>query len=237
MYRPTLNELFRPFRAGLDATAANPLLKPERLTGAESGLDYRRDGVTLSLTAFANRLQDSIANVTLGQGPGTFPGVGFVAAGGDYRQRQNINSVRVNGLEASGQAKRGQWTVRAAAGLADAKVAADGPALPLDGLRPAQTPRFNAGLGTTWEHDGRLASLSLRHVGNQSEDDLNQRRLPPATTLDAFAAWPLGKHLQILFRGETLLDELVAAGLGGDGSVERATPRTLWLGLRFQPKR
>ncbi|NUQ17307.1 MAG: TonB-dependent receptor, partial [Sphingomonas sp.] len=28
---PTLNELFRPFRAGADATAANPLLDPERL--------------------------------------------------------------------------------------------------------------------------------------------------------------------------------------------------------------
>ena len=32
---PTLNELFRPFRAGLDATAANPDLDPEKLVGAE----------------------------------------------------------------------------------------------------------------------------------------------------------------------------------------------------------
>ena len=31
---PTLNELFRPFRAGADATAANPELDPERLAGA-----------------------------------------------------------------------------------------------------------------------------------------------------------------------------------------------------------
>ena len=33
---PTLNELFRPFRVGPDATAANPLLDPERLRGAEA---------------------------------------------------------------------------------------------------------------------------------------------------------------------------------------------------------
>ena len=39
---PTLNELFRPFRAGADATAANPDLDPERLAGAEAGLDYAK---------------------------------------------------------------------------------------------------------------------------------------------------------------------------------------------------
>jgi vitamin B12 transporter len=39
---PTLNELFRPFRAGLDATAANPDLDPERLAGAEAALEYAR---------------------------------------------------------------------------------------------------------------------------------------------------------------------------------------------------
>ena len=32
------------------------------------------------MTGFVNRLSHAIANVTLGQGPGTFPQVGFVAA-------------------------------------------------------------------------------------------------------------------------------------------------------------
>ena len=27
-------------------------------------------------------------------------------------------------------------------------------------------------------------------------------------------------------------DETVVAGIGGDGAVERATPRTFWIGLR-----
>src|SRR6185369_622327 len=66
---PTLNELFRPFRAGLDATAANPNLDPERLAGAEAGGDYANGPIRLSLTGFANRLEDAIANVTLGHGP------------------------------------------------------------------------------------------------------------------------------------------------------------------------
>jgi vitamin B12 transporter len=232
---PTLNELFRPFRAGLDATAANPLLDPERLAGVEAGVDYRRDGFALSLTGFANRLSDSIANVTLGQGPGTFPGVGFVGAGGTYRQRQNLHAIRVRGIEASGEMRQGPWTFRAGASLADAEVRADGAAAPLAGLRPAQTPRFTAGAGIGWDDRRRTFSFSLRHVGGQFEDDLNERELPPATTLDAFAAWPLGRRFEILLRAENLFNELVVAGIGGDGSIERATPRTLWLGLRLKP--
>ena len=54
---PTLNELFRPFRAGLDATAANPELDPERLAGAEAGLEFERGPLRLSLTGFVNRLE------------------------------------------------------------------------------------------------------------------------------------------------------------------------------------
>ena len=107
---PTLNELFRPFRAGLDATAANPDLKPERLAGAEAGIDYARGPLRLSLTAFANRLKQAIANVTLGQGPDIFPGVGFVAAGGAYSQRAECRcgeGARDRGFGANGRAVRG----------------------------------------------------------------------------------------------------------------------------------
>ena len=60
-----------------------------------------------SITAqdIVNRLKNAIANVTMGQGPGVFPGVGFVAAGGTYRQRENVNAVKVRGIEASAPAR------------------------------------------------------------------------------------------------------------------------------------
>src|SRR5207302_6656076 len=67
---PTLNELFRPFRAGADATAANPNLDPERLAGAEAGIEFAHGPWRLSATGFVNRLSNAIANVTLGHGPG-----------------------------------------------------------------------------------------------------------------------------------------------------------------------
>lgn len=228
---PTLNELFRPFRAGPDATAANALLDPEVLTGIDLGFDWRRGGLDLQLTAFANRLSEAIANVTLGQGPGVFPGVGFVA--GQYRQRRNLDAVRVYGLEASAGARRGPWSLRLGASLTDARVDADGLAAALDGLRPAQTPSRVLTAAVAWESRGWAASLMLRHSGRQYEDDLNQRRLPAATIVDAFMAWPLAQRLQLVARAQNLFDKQVLAGLDDDGTAERATPRTLWLGLRF----
>jgi vitamin B12 transporter len=84
-----------------------------------------------------------------------------------------------------------------------------------------------------WHDGGRSASLLIRRVGAQYEDDLNTQRMRPATTIDAFVAWPLAGRLQLVARGENLLDETVIAGLGSDGTVERATPRTLWIGLRL----
>ncbi len=232
---PTLNELFRPFRARADATAANPSLEPERLAGVEIGARYVRGGVSLSGTAFANRLEDSIANVTLGQGPGVFPGVGFTT--GEYRQRRNLDGVRVRGVELSAEVRRGPLTASGSASFTDAEVQGNGAAAVLDGLRPAQTPRIGLTGGLAWDKDGRSLSLVVRHVSAQYEDDLNRDRLPPATTVDAFAAWPLSRRLQVFARGENMLDELVVAGIGSDGSVEHATPRTLSIGVRLQSRR
>ena len=230
----TLNELFRPFRAGPDATAANAELDPERLAGAEAGVEFACGPLRLSLTGFANRLNDAIANVTLGEGPGTFPGVGFVGSGGTFRQRENLHAVQVRGLEASAQWSRGPWLLRAGASLSNARVYAGGAAAQLDGLRPAQTPKFAATLAGGWEQDGKGTQLVVRRVGVQYEDDLNLRRLKGATTLDAFASWPIAPRLLLVARGENLFDSLIMAGIAGDGSVERATPRTLWIGLRLR---
>ena len=231
---PTLNELFRPFRAGADATAANPALNPERLIGVEAGSEYSRGPLRVSVTAFANKLNDAIANVTLGKGPGVFPEVGFVGAGGTFSQRQNVDAVNVRGLEASASWTDGPWSVNAGASFTHARMEGSGAAIFLDGLRPAETPKFAGTLALGWEKGGRGAQLVLRRVGAQFDDDLNSDVLKPATTLDAYLAWPLTRRLQIVARGENITDALVMAGINGDNSIERATPRTLWIGLRLR---
>jgi outer membrane receptor protein involved in Fe transport len=233
---PTLNELYRPFRVGADATAANAALAPERLRGAEAGLEIHpiraaRIGVTL----FANRLAGAIANVTLSQGPGVFPGVGFVAAGGQFRMRENVDAVVSRGLELDASVELGRFRLAAGYSLADAAVRASGPAAPLDRLRPAQTPRHGFAASLAWQGPGgAYASASARYVSGQYEDDLNREPIPGAFTLDAVAAIPVGRGLAIEARGENLTDKEVIAGISGTGVLERATPRTLWIGLRWR---
>jgi outer membrane receptor protein involved in Fe transport len=104
----------------------------------------------------------------------------------------------------------------------------------LNGLRPAQTPQFAGSLTGSWNLNGRSAELALQRVGPQFEDDLNTRVLKGATTLDASAAWPIWRRVQLTARVENVTDALVMAAFNGDGSIERATPRTLWIGLRLR---
>jgi outer membrane receptor protein involved in Fe transport len=101
-------------------------------------------------------------------------------------------------------------------------------------LRPTQTPRFSATLAAGWQHDAKGAQVVLRRVGAQFDDDLNTDNLTAATTLDAFAAWPLTRRFQLVARAENLTNALVMVGIGGDDSIERATPRTLWIGVRLR---
>lgn len=233
---PTLNELYRPFRVGLDATAANAALAPERLRGIEAGLDFRpAPAARIGLTLFANRLTDAIANVTLGQGPGTFPGVGFVAAGGQFRMRDNVDAIDSRGVELDGSLAFGRFRLTAGYSFADAEVHAGAAALPLDGLRPAQTPRHSVAASLAWQGPrGAYAWLGARYVSGQYEDDLNRQRIAGALTFDAVAELPVGRGLVVAARAENLTDEEVVAGISGAGVIERATPRTLWLGLRWR---
>lgn len=231
---PTLNELYRPFRVGADATAANAALSPERLTGVDGGVTLApADNVSISGTLFWNRLDNAIANVTAGQGPGTFPGVGFVAAGGVYRVRQNLDAIRSTGVEIDASWKSGPFTALASWSHVDARVEASGAAAPLDGLRPAQTPRDQMSATLAWRDGGYALSATVRHVASQFDDDQNSRTLKAATTVDAFAGVRILPGVSIEARGENLFDRRVEAGISGANIIERATPRTLWIGVRY----
>jgi outer membrane receptor protein involved in Fe transport len=232
---PTLNELYRPFRVGADATAANAELAPERLRGVEGGVEYRPlANLRIGATLFANRLSRGIANVTLGRGPGVFPGVGFVGAGGEYRMRRNIDAIEVRGVELDARLDLGSWSLSGGYSFADAEVVASGPAVALNGRRPAQTPRHSLSSSLSWQQEsGGRASLSARYAGRQYEDDRNEQILADALTFDAAVSVPLSTGVKLEARAENFTDERVVAGISGAGIIERATPRTLWIGLRY----
>ncbi len=231
---PTLNELYRPFRVGADATAANELLTPERLKGAEIGFDLESGDFRFGATAFANKLDNAIANVGLGVGPGNFPGVGFVAAGGVYRKRQNLDAIDSKGVEIEASYAVRDFRLTAGYAYIDAKIEASGVATALEGLRPAQAPRHFANIGASYDNDVVSANLNARYVGGQFEDDTNSRRLGSAFTLDAGVGYRLGGKLRVELRAENLFDARVEAAIGSDGVVERATPRTIWAALSVE---
>lgn len=232
---PTLNELYRPFRVGDDVTAANAALAPESLSGIEAGIDYAPVTVLrVSGTLFYNRLDDAIANVTLGQGPGVFPGAGFVPPGGLYRQRRNLDGIESTGIELDASLRFTAWNLRFSYAFTDAEVDASGPAAPLDGLRPAQVARHNASVTLAYGREfGPDASVTLRYLGGRLEDDLNQFRLDDAMVVGARVAYPIYGPLEIELRAENIFNARVEAGTGSDGIIERAMPQSFWAGLRF----
>ncbi len=230
---PTLNELYRLYRVGTDAIAANADLSPERLRGIDGGIDYDPlPNLHIAATLFTNRLSNAIANVTLGQGPGTFAQVGFVT--GRFQMRENIRAISSKGAELDARLAIGQWSVSASYAYTDARVHADGVAAGLDGLRPAQTAKNSASATLAWQRPESVGlSATLRYSGLQYEDDLNTEVLRHAVTLDAVALVPIAHGFSVELRGENVINTQVDAGISGADIVERASPRTLWIGLRY----
>jgi vitamin B12 transporter len=231
---PTLNELYRPFRVGTDATAANELLTPERLKGAEIGLDFDDDETRFAATFFINKLDSAIANVSAGTGPGVFSGVGFVAAGGIYRKRQNLDAIESKGIEIDFSRQFGDFTLSAGYAYVDAEVSASGISAALNGLRPAQVPRHFGSVGANYAGDDWQIGTKLRYIGSQFEDDANRTRLRDALTADATASYRVTGNLRFELRAENLFDAQVQAAISGAGIIERASPRSISAGFSLE---
>ncbi|WP_126176152.1 TonB-dependent receptor domain-containing protein [Tsuneonella rigui] len=216
---PTLNELYRPFTVFPVVTQANAELRNERLDGYEAGIDFTPSStVDLSLTAFDNRVKQAIANVTIGP---------------NLRERQNIDAIHARGIEASAQLKFGKLSFAGSLAWTDAETRGSGAAAALDGNRPAQTPRWTASGTLSWRPAAdALVAATLRHVGDQFEDDLETDVLPAATTLDLYAQVPLSGRVALVLRGENLTGETIITR-NQAGSIDIGAPRTLWAGIKL----
>lgn len=216
---PTLNELYRPFVVFPIVTQANAALENERLEGFEAGVDVMpAEGVQFSLTAFGNRVKNAIANVTLTP---------------TLRQRQNLPAIDARGLELGASITRGQISFDGTLAYTDAEVDGRGDSLALDGNRPPQTPRWAAAATLAWKPAPRWQfAATLRHIGAQFESDRETDRLPPVTTLGAYAQVPLFQEFSLVLRGENLTGETIVTRNAG-GALDLGVPRTLWAGVRY----
>lgn len=245
--RPTLNEIYRPFRAGANVTEANAALRTERVTSGEVGAEWRffddagspgtsgtAPPLTLSATAFWSDLRDAVGNVTIARGPGTFPIVGVIAAGGVGRQRLNLDRIEVNGLELAAT-----WHATKNLGLTaaflsnDATVRQASVAPALVGKRVAQVPRFNASVGATWRGPGGLTiTPRVRWIDRQFEDDENLLTLGEVVVVDLGVSYPLSGRIDLFLNAENLGDARIETGRSADGVVNVGTPRLIFGGLR-----
>lgn len=217
---PTLNELYRPFVVFPVTTRANAALANEKLVGFEGGIDFAlSDRVRVSLTAFDNKVNHAVANVTIAT---------------NLRERRNVDAVHAQGMEFSTGLRFGKFGFDGSLALTDAWVEASGLSTLLDGKRPAQTPKLAASGTLSWRpREHWLLAATLRHTGAQFEDDLETDLLPAATTLDAYAEMPLVGPFSLVLRAENLTDtEVVTRNQAG--SIDLGTPRTLWAGVKVR---
>jgi outer membrane receptor protein involved in Fe transport len=228
---PTLNELYRPFQVGTGPrTAANENLGPETLRGAEAGFEVVTPvGLTTRVTGFWNELDDPITNVTLATP---------LPPDGSTRQRQNLGEARVQGFEVeAGWRLARVWFATAAYTFVDSEVTR-APAQPqLVGKQLAQDPKHRANVSLSFD-DPRLvtATVQVRYVGSQFEDDQNTRRMGGFVVVDLSASRRLRRNVDVFVAAENLFDKqyLVGRGLGPTGVDTIGQPLFIHGGVRVR---
>jgi len=220
---PTLNELYRPFQVGTVLTASNPDLGPERLTGAEAGVDVALPfGMAARATGFWNRLTDPIVNVTLA-----------TPIDGATRQRQNVGEVQIAGVE--GWLDLRLWrALSASAGYTFAPTQVLSAASDtLVGKQLPHAPARRATVQLSYD-DPRIVTLTLvvRYVGQQFEDDLNTQPLDGVALVDLSARRRVFGDLDAYVTVNNLLDQQYLVGRAGVDTV--GEPLTVLAGLRYR---
>jgi outer membrane receptor protein involved in Fe transport len=233
---PSLSELFRAFRQGSNFTLANSALKPERLYGYEIGAGDDQGALTWDVTGFWNKISDAVTLVTLANGPGNFPGgAGFIPAGGQLIQRQNVGDIRAFGLEGDAQwALDDRLALRAGFNLTDAHVQGGTAAPQLTTKRPAQTPRWTITAGIVATPDP-LVTLEtyVRYESLRWSDDLNTLPLPAVATVDARANFHLRPATDFYVAVDNILNANVTTMRGADQVANIEAPRLFRAGIRL----
>lgn len=231
---PTLNELYRPFRVGNVVTEANAALEPERLVGGEAGLEWHPiKPLRLNATAFYNRLENAIGNVTVGFGPGTFDPGGFIPRSGVLRQRRNIDLVTAPGFEFSaGWQIASPFFLRLSYLYTDPTVDRASESA-LVGRLLAQTPQHVETAAAEWRPTTKwLLTAQARYSGRQFEDDQNALTLAPFFTIDAAVFYEFSDQISAGLKVENLLDADIETGKSADGLVSIGAPRLVTLQMQ-----
>jgi outer membrane cobalamin receptor len=209
---PTLNELYREFRAGNAVTQANPDLRPEKLWAVETGLDYRGELFEARIGGFYKEVGNLIANVTLLQTPAQI-----------IRQRRNAASATVRGIEMEFQKRYRQIRFESSYLMADSRF--------VTRERLPQVPRHQGSAQITWYGKSTLITAGMRSSGLQFEDDRNSLLLPGFALFQITARQNLYKGLVATLAVENLANREILTGF--TPFPQTGAPRLFRVGLRW----
>lgn len=234
--RPTLNELYRPFRVGNDITLANASLESERLWGTSVGWAWNpNDAWSLRIEGFWQQVEDGIANVTLAEGGGNVPPWGFIPSGGSGRERRNLSEIVIQGIEAdvSWQSDHG-WSLEAGYLLTDSNVDQSEDQPDLEGKTLSQMPTHQVYAAVAYASESRFsARMEARWIDRVFDDDLNKRPLDAYVSVNAQLGWQFTDEVSAFLAIENLFDEEIEVSRSGSGLIGIGAPRLIHLGLRL----
>jgi outer membrane receptor protein involved in Fe transport len=221
---PTLNELYRSFRAGNVLTQSNDKLRAERLTGGEAGASLAALNKKLNVrgTFFWSEITRPIANVTLSTTPALIT-----------RQRQNLGRTRSRGFETEAEARiTNDITISGGYQFVDATVLKFPANTALEGLLIPQVPRHLFTFQARYSNPRRFTvAVQGRTVGSQFDDDQNQFPLDRYFTLDAFASRRIGRSVEVFAAFENLTGQRYE--VGATPVTTLGPPLLARVGLRF----
>jgi outer membrane receptor protein involved in Fe transport len=226
-----LNELYRSFRQGTTLTQNNPLLRAERLTGAEAGL--RATGFDNKLeargTVFWSDIVDPVTNVTLSVAPNL-----------TTRQRQNLGRTRSVGTELDGIVHVSS-SVQFSAGYQYTHATVLDTSATLNNLNVPEVPRHQFSFEARyWNPERLMFSVQGRYASLQFDDDLNTLLLNRYYVMDLFLGRRIGHGFEIYGAAENLLNQRYATALSAPQTAGGAPLQTLGppilarVGLRFE---
>ena len=189
----------------------------------------------MTATYFHSALKNAVTNITIRTTPGLDVSTGVVVpVGGVLRQRQNLERIEADGLEADLTATLSpQWqaSVRYLFTAPEVKRSPRQPSL--QGLRLAQVPRHQGSAQLTWTPQESMSfAASLRGTTKQFDDDQNLRILRGYVVADVSSEVAVTNSTRLTLALENVFGRTIESGRSADGLVSIGTPRTARLGLR-----
>ena len=198
---PTFTDLYGPAGWG-----SNAKLNPERANNRELGLAYAADAQQLHVAYFDNHITDLIAT-------------------DNTYTLQNLNSARIDGVEANYALQLGQTAFKAA-------LTQQNPRDETSGLTLLRRAKFYSNVGGTQQFGAWQGGCDWQHSGVREDYDINtfaRTTLAAYDVLNVRASYAWDKHLNLSLRVDNLFDQdyMLAHGYATLG-------RTVFVGASYQ---